>query len=186
MIKNPDQFAAAGQAALDACLKSAATAFESAERLAALNLSTARAALEDGSAAVRTLSAAKNPNELMELQSSLAQPAAQKALAYYRSSYEIIAQGLEASFKPYESQFAAANKFFASALEQAAQSVPGGGDAAVAAVRSAVAAANTAFENVNKATRQVVEITEANVAASTDAAVKAAEPNTAGSRKKTA
>jgi phasin family protein len=183
MIKTPAQFAAAGNAVLDVCTKSVTTAVESVERLTALNLNTARSALEDGTAAIRALLAVKSPNELVELQTSLAQPTAQKALAYYRHGFEILAQSLEELVKPYEVQFAEANKVVAAALEKAAASAPAGADLAVAAVRSLVATANSTYDSVNKAARQAVEIAEANVAAGTDAAIKAVEANTAIARK---
>lgn len=183
MIKTPDQFAAAGNAVIDVCMKSVSTAVESVERLTALNLNTARAALEDGTAAVRAMLAVKSPNELVELQTSFVQPAAQKALAYYRNGYEIVAQSLEELVKPYEVQFAEANKAVAAALEKAAASAPAGADIAVAAVRSMIATANSTYDSVNKATRQAVEFAEANVAAGTDAAIKAVEANTSLARK---
>ena len=48
-------------------------------------------------------------------------------------------------------------------------------------LKSAVAAANSAYDSVSKATKQAVEMAEANVAAATSAAVK-----TAGRAKKAA
>jgi len=186
MTKTPDQLSALAKPTLDTYLKSATTAFESVERLIALNLNTARSALEDGSGFVRALLAAKNPKEILDLQSSFAQPLAQKSLAYYRSGYEIVAQSLEECLKPYELQFAEANKLAIIAIEKAAQAVPGGGEVAVAAMRSAIAAANSTYDSVTKATRQAVEITEANVAATADAAIKAIEANAVATHKKSA
>ena len=43
----------------------------------------------------------------------------------------------------------------------------------MAAVNSAIAAANSAYDSMNKAAKQVAEIAEANVAAATNATVKA-------------
>ncbi|KON81678.1 phasin family protein [Azoarcus sp. PA01] len=184
MTHTPNPFSDLAKPALDTYLKSATTAFESVERLIALNLNTARSALEDGSGFVRALLAAKNPTEILDLQSSFAQPLAQKSLAYYRSGYEIVAQSLEECLKPYEAQFAEANKLATIAIEKAARSVPGGGEVAVAAMRSAMATANSTYESVTKATRQAVEITEANVAATADATIKAIEANAAATNKK--
>jgi len=48
MFNTPEQFAAANKASVDAMLTLANTALASAERIAALNLNTARSMLEDG------------------------------------------------------------------------------------------------------------------------------------------
>lgn len=178
MIANTDTFAAASKTLAATVETTTLNSFESAERLIALNLNTTRAALEDGSAFVRALMGVKTPNDLIALQNSLARPAAEKAMAYFRSSYEIIAQGVEEAVKPLETQFAEINKAVGAALEKAAKSAPAGSEVAVAAVQSAIAAANSAYESVNKATRKVVQITEANVAASAKAAVNAVSAGT--------
>ncbi|MFA6445037.1 MAG: TIGR01841 family phasin, partial [Sterolibacterium sp.] len=102
-----------------------------------------------------------------------AQPAAEKAVAYSRSIYEIATQTQEEVSKIVESQFAEANKNVAVALDKAAKNAPAGSDVAVAAVKSAIAAANSAYDSMTKAAKQVAEITEANVAAATSATVKA-------------
>ncbi|NMG75784.1 phasin family protein [Aromatoleum diolicum] len=173
MIANTDSFAATSKTLLATVETATRNSFESTERLIALNLNTTRAALEDGSAAVRALLAVKTPDEFFALQASLARPAAEKALAYFSSSYEILAQSVEEAVKPIETQFAEAAKAVGAALEKAAKSAPAGSEVAVAAVQSAIAAANSAYDSVNKATRKVVQITESNVAATAKAAVDA-------------
>ncbi|HJV27985.1 MAG TPA: phasin family protein [Aromatoleum sp.] len=183
MTITPDTLAASIKSALATSETAALSGFEAAERLAALNLNTARSLFEDGIAAVRALTAAKTPNDLVALQTALVQPAAEKAMTYFRSSYEIVAQGVEEAIKPFEAQYAELNKAVAEALEKAAKSAPVGSEVAVAAVQSAIAAANSAYDNLNKATRKVVAITEANVAATAKAAAQAVTPPTA---KKTA
>ena len=184
MTTTPENLTAAIKSALATSETAALSSFEAAERLTALNLNTARSLFEDGTAAVRSLIAVKTPNDLVALQTALVQPAAEKAMAYFRSSYEIVAQGVEEAVKPFEAQYAELNKAIASALESAAKSAPVGSDVAVAAVQSAIAAANSAYDNLNKATRKVVAITESNVAATAQAAAKAVSSATAA--KKTA
>ena len=169
----PEQFTSANKANIETLLTLANTAFASAERLAALNLNTARSLLEDGVANTKALLAAKDVQELVNLQVSLAQPIVEKAVAYSRSVYEISAQTQEELSKMIEAQFADFQKTVAGLLDKAAKSAPAGSDVAVAAVKSAIAAANSAFDNMNKAAKQVAEIAEANVAAATNATVKA-------------
>lgn len=173
MFTTPEQLAAANKASVETMLTLANTAFASAERLAALNLNTARAVLEESVANTKSLLGAKDLQELITLQSALAQPLVEKAVAYSRSVYEIATQTQEELTKVAEGQMFEVNKGIAAALDQAAKSAPGGSDVAVAAVKSAIAAANSAYDSMNKAAKQVAEMAEANVAAATNATVKA-------------
>ena len=173
MSINPEQFAAANKAAVDSLLAVANTALASAERIATLNLETARSVLEDSAASAKAMMAAKDVKEAVAIQASLAQPGVEKAVAYGKSVYEISAQTQEELSKMVEAQFGDFQKTVAGLLDKAAKSAPAGSDVAVAAVKSAIAAASSAFDNMNKAAKQVAEIAEANVAAATNATVKA-------------
>lgn len=169
----PEQFAAATKANIETLLTIANTAFASAERLANLNLTTARNLLEDSVANTKALMGAKDLQDLLSLQSSLAQPLVEKSVAYARSVYEIAAQSQDEISKVVESQVSEVNKNISTALDNVAKTAPAGSDVAVAAVKSAIAAANSAYDSVTKAAKQVVEIAEANVTAATNATVKA-------------
>lgn len=186
MFTSPEQFANANKANVEAMLTVANTAFAGAERLAALNLNTARGVLEDAVASVKTLMGAKNPQELLNLQATLAQPAVEKLVSYSRSVYEISAQTQEEFSKIFEAQIAEMNKNLAVMLDKAGKSGPAGSDVAVAAVKSAIAAANSAYDSMNKAAKQVADIAEANVVAATDATVKAVGSAAAPKGKKAA
>jgi phasin family protein len=173
MYNTPEHFAGANKASVETLLTIANTAFASAERLAALNLNTARTLLEDSMSNAKTLLSVKDAQDLLGMQATLAQPAFEKAVAYSRSVYEIASQTQEEFAKIFDNQYFEINKNVSSALDKAAKSAPAGSDVAVAAVKSALAAANSAYETMNNAAKQVAEMTEANVAAATTATVKA-------------
>jgi phasin family protein len=173
MYSTPEQIASANKANIESLMTIANTAFASAERLAALNLNTARNLLEDTVTNAKTLMGAKDIQELMNIQAAIAQPTVEKAVAYSRSVYEIASATQEELTKVFEAQFAEANKTMTSALDKAVKNAPAGSDVAVAAVKSAIAAANSAYDSMTKAAKQVAEIAEANVAAATSATVKA-------------
>ena len=173
MFARPENFATSNRATVESFLTMANTAFASAERLAALNLNTARAFLEESMSSAQVLLGAKDAQDLMGVQGSIAQPMIEKFVAYSRGLYEITTQTQEEISKIVESQFAAANKNISTALDNAAKNAPAGSDVAVAAVKSAMAAANSAYDNMSKAAKQVAEIAEANVTAATSATVKA-------------
>lgn len=165
----PEQFADVSKAGLEALLAQASTAFARAERLAALNLNTSRSLLEDGAVNTKAILAAKDPQELVKLQTELAKPMVDKAVAYARSVYEIAAEGQSELSKAFESQIADMNKAFSSALEQAEKSAPAGSEALFAAAKTSMAAASNAYDTMSKAAKQATELAEANMAAATKA-----------------
>ncbi|MBS1131823.1 MAG: Phasin, partial [Proteobacteria bacterium] len=83
----PEQFASANKATVDSLLSVANAALASAERIAALNLNTARSVLEDSVSGTKALLGAKDVQEAISIQASLAQPNVEKAVAYSRSVY---------------------------------------------------------------------------------------------------
>ena len=174
MFTTPEQFAAANKASVDAMLSLANTALASAERIAALNLNTARSMLEDGMANSKAILGAKDPQEAVALSVAQAQPAVEQVVAYNRSLYEISAQTKDEVSKVLEAQFADYQKQVASMLEQATKNAPAGSDVAIAAVKSALAAAGTAFDNMKNVVKQAADIAEANIATASNATVKAA------------
>ena len=172
MSINPEQFAASNKAAVDSLLAVANTALATAERIAALNLGAARTALEDSATATRAVLGAKNPNEAAALQSSLVQPAVEKAVSYSRSLYEISSESQQQLAKMLEAQFADFQKQVAGLVEQATKAAPAGSEGIVAAMQGAIAAANSAFSNMTTMTKQFTETAQANMTAATKAASK--------------
>ena len=63
MFKTPEQFAAANKATVDSLLSLANTALASAERIAALNLNTARSVMEDSVSSAKAIMGAKDVQE---------------------------------------------------------------------------------------------------------------------------
>ena len=173
----PEQLAAANKANVEALMNLNHVAFEGVERLLALNLNAVKAALEDSVTNAKAAMSVKDVQEFVALQTTLAQPAVEKAVAYSRSIYEIANQTQAGVSKLVEAQAAEANKNFVALLDKAAKSAPAGSDVAVAAVKSAIAAANSAYDSITKATKQFSDIAEANVAAATSATVKAVSAN---------
>ncbi|WP_265943948.1 phasin family protein [Dechloromonas sp. A34] len=167
MSINTEQFAAANKATVDSLLSVANTALASAERIAALNLNTARAALEDSASGVKSVLEAKDPQAALAAQSSLTQPAVEKAVAYSRSVYEITSQTQQELAKMLQAQFGDFQKSMAGMVEMATKSAPAGSESAMAAIQNAIAAANSAFGNMNSVAKQFADATQANVAAVT-------------------
>jgi phasin family protein len=164
MSINTEQFTAANKATVDSLLAVANTALASAERIAALNLNTARAALEDTATGVQSVIGAKDPQSALAAQRALAQPAVEKAVAYSRSVYEITAQTQQELAKMVEAQFGDFQKSVTGMIDLAAKSAPAGSEGAVAAIQNAIAAANSAFGNMNAVAKQFADAAQANIA----------------------
>ena len=154
-------------------------AFEGIEKLIELNLSAAKTAMAEAAQTTQAALSVKDAQELMALQSSLLQPAAEKTAAYSRFVYEIAAStGAEVS-RVAEATSAEAQAKFMAIVDTAVKNAPAGSESAVALVKSAVAAANNTFESVQKASKQAAEVAEANFNAMSTTAVRA----TKGSKK---
>ena len=170
MYVTPEQIQAANKANVEAVLAVASTQFAVLEKLASINANAMKTAFEDSIANARALIGAKDAQELVNLQSSFAQPALEKAISYSRSVYEV-ATGANAELsKVAEKRVAEWNENFVSLLDKVTKNAPAGSDVAVAAVKSMLAAANSAYDNFAKVTKQATEIAEANVAAATETA----------------
>ena len=168
MYVTPEQIQATTKANVEAILSLASTQFAAIEKLASLNANAVKSVFEDSIANARALAGAKDAQELVNLQSTFAQPAFEKAIAYSKSVYEVATQTNTELSKVAERRVAEWNENFVSLLDKAAKNAPAGSDVAVNAVKQMLAAANTAYDNFTKVAKQATEIAEANVTAATD------------------
>ena len=168
MYVTPEQIQATTKANMDAILSLATSQFAAFEKFASLNANVVKAAFEDFIANARALATAKDVQELVNLQSTFAQPAIEKAIAYSKSVYEVATEANSEFSKVAERRVAEWNENFVSLLDKVSKNAPAGSDVAIAAVKSMLAAANSAYDNINKVAKQATEIAEANVAAATE------------------
>jgi phasin family protein len=168
---NPTDFAAAQQSNLDALVWLGSKAFEGVEQLTALNLETARASLGDAAAASQAVLAAKDPQSMLSVQTSLAQGAAEKSAAYGKQVYDIAVAGKAEFEKAAADHFATLQASFVAAVDSATKNAPEGAASGLALFKSAIATANNTFDSLQKASRQATEAAQANLAAVTDSVV---------------
>ncbi len=151
----------------------ASTAFDGAKRLLELNVQAARAGMEESNAQLKALMAAKDVKTLNEMLTDLftqfSKPDSSKAVAYVKQVYDIsTATGSEVSYL-IEKQVSASQKQLLEAVDTLAKSAPAGSEGAVNALRQSVITANAAYEQVNVASRQVLDMIEANIAGASQA-----------------
>ena len=174
MFTTPDQMVAMHKAALESFQAVAAKSFQGFEKLAELNLAAARSSMEESTEQLKALFDVKDVKSLADIAVGSGQPAADKMSAYAKHVYEISNETGTEIAKLVEKQFADSNRQLHAAIDALAKSAPAGSEGMVTFVKSAVSAANTAFDQVNKATKQVVEMAEANIVAAGKTAVNGA------------
>jgi phasin family protein len=165
---NTDQFAATNKANLEILINLTNKAFEGVEQLTALNLQVVRTSLDEAAEASVAALSAKDPQAALSLQSF--QPAADKAAAYGRQVYEIIASTKAQFDKVAADSASSAQNSLLAAFEAATKNAPEGSASGLALFKSAVAATNNAIEGMKKATQQATDVAEANYAAVTSSA----------------
>jgi phasin family protein len=178
----PEQVMAAHKANVEILFGLTNKAFEGVEKLVELNMQVAKTALAESADTTKAVLSVKDAQELLALQAGLLQPSAEKAAAYNRHVYDIVAATNAEVTKVAEEQMADAQKKFMAMVDTMVKNAPAGTENAVALVKSAVAAANNAYESVHKAAKQAAEVAEANFQAVTSTAVKASQGTTKGKR----
>jgi phasin family protein len=180
---NADQFIAAQKAGIENFFGMSHKAFESVEKLVELNMQVAKTSLSEAADNAKAMLSVKDAQEFLSMQASLMQPSAEKAAAYSRHIYDIVAGAGAEVTKAAEATMADGQKRVMALVDTAMKNAPAGSESAVALMKSAVAAANNAFESVQKATKQATEVAEANFTQMTNTAVKATQATTSKMRK---
>lgn len=179
MFAMPEQFSNATKANFEsqfAIFSSlTAKAFEGMEKLVDLNLTAAKASLEESSMATRQLLAAKDPQEFFSLTAAQAQPTAEKAMSYGRQ-VAAIAAGTQAEFtKAAEEQIAETNRKVISLVDEVTKNAPAGSENLVAALKATMGNANAGYEQMSKTAKQAAEAIENNVNAAVSQMTQAAQ-----------
>ncbi|GGE78994.1 TIGR01841 family phasin [Massilia psychrophila] len=179
MFAIPEQFSNATKASFEsqfAVFSSlTAKAFEGIEKLVELNITAAKASLEESSVATRQLLAAKDPQEFFSLTAAQIQPTAEKAMSYSKQ-VAAIAAGTQAEFtKAAETQIAETNRKVISLVDEVSKNAPAGTENVVAAFKSSIGNANAGYEQLTKTTKQAVEAIETNMSAAVNQFTTAAQ-----------
>ena len=179
MFAIPEQFSNATKASLEsqfAIFSSlTAKAFEGMEKLVELNITAAKASLEESSAATRQLLSAKDPQEFFSLTAAQVQPTAEKAMSYSKQ-VAAIAAGTQAEFtKAAETQIAETNRKVISLVDEVSKNAPAGSENVVAAFKASIGNANAGYEQLTKTTKQAVQTIETNMSAAVNQFAAAAQ-----------
>jgi phasin family protein len=166
-----EQFLSTAKTTVADATELASTSFAGYEKLIELNMVAAKAAMDDATEQLRAIFSAKSPTDLTSL-AGLAQPAADKAVAYGRAVTAILTETTGAFTKAAEGKFADLQAQTAAGLDSALKLAPAGSEGAVAAFKSAMAAGQKALETAQASAKQAVAAAEQNIASATDVVVK--------------
>ncbi|MBP6019629.1 MAG: phasin family protein [Burkholderiaceae bacterium] len=170
----PQNVLANQKASLDSFLAIQNTFFSGFEKLVDLNLKVIKASMDEVAQKSQQAVEVKDPQEALSFTSGLVQPNAEKALAYSKHVYDIVS-GVQADLsKLTEDQLSQGQQQISEAIDQLAKNAPTGSEGAVALLKSSLATANSAYDSVAKAARQAADAAESNIAAATNATMKAA------------
>ena len=151
----------------------ATTAFDGAKKLLELNVQAAKAGMEESSAQLKALMAAKDVKALNDMLTDLftqySKPDTSKAVAYVKQVYDISTATSGEVSALIEKQVSASQKQLLDSVDTLAKSAPAGSEGAVNALRQSVVTANAAYEQVNVASKQVFDMIEANFAGASKA-----------------
>lgn len=185
-----EQLSAATKANLNAQLAMITTltnkALENVEKVVDLNISTAKASLEESVANAKQLLGAQNPQTFFALTVGQIQPVTEKAIAYSRHLAGIATSMHNELSKITDTQITETNRKVIALVDDVTKNVPTGTESAVAIMKSAIGNANAGYEQLTKTTKQAVEAFETNLSVAAEQFAHVAEraaPATGRSKK---
>lgn len=164
----PD-FTAPAKANLEAALRAANIASDSAAKLYELNTKTARAFFDEVTSQFQAIASLKEPADFTAFAAKVAKPDFEKSQAYARSVYDQLVATQSEIATVVEGQVTEINKQIVVALDTALKSAPAGSEGFVSAFKSAVATANQAYESATHSWRDLGNSFQSTVAAAAPA-----------------
>ena len=172
MYNATEQFADIGKVNYANAVKLAAMGIENAEKIVKLNISAAKAVLAQGMENAQAAASVKDVQELFALRQKFTETGVQTATGYSKTLYELASEA-QAEYTAFaEEAWATYTKGVAAFVDKASKSAPAGSDVAVNAFKSTFAASTAAFDQFQKATKQVVNLADANFRAAAAQATK--------------
>ena len=178
-----EYFADFNKASVDQATKLANATFVGLEQLVNLNLSLAKANFDVSTKNFKAMSEITDVQDLVAFRTKVTETGVETALAYSRDAYEIVSGTGSEVTKLFENGFSTMNKNLAAVVDKAVKSAPAGSDVAVTALKSTMAATTAAIDSLTKATRQVVDFTDASVRAATAKAATVTQNASKAARK---
>lgn len=191
MFTNNDQLSAATKAQIESQIALfntlTAKAVESMEKVIELNLNATKSVLDNASATMQHVLAAKDSQEAMSVSTSQVQPAAERAMAYGRHVSTIVSTTQAEFTRTMETQIAEYRQQISRLVDDLSKAAPAGSEQMMAMMKTALGNANAGYEQLSKSSKQATETMQANVEAATakftEAAAQAVQQTVAAAKK---
>jgi len=179
MFTNPEQFASATKTLFDLQVQTfnalASKAVQGVEQVVALNLSTARSALEGTLATGRAASQAGDPKAAIDAVQSRIQPGVSEATAYGEQLRQIIGDIQKDFQQAADTHLVEAKNTLSALIYDVTQNVKPGQENAVEIIKAAIDNAFKGYEQVTLSTREAMRRVEEQVARATSQVAQAAQ-----------
>ena len=178
MFTNPEQFASATKTLFDLQMMTfnalTSKAVQGVEQVVALNMATAKNSVEGSMAASKEISQLTDPKAAIEAVASHAQPDMSGAMGY-GEQMKVIIDDIHNEFnQAADAHIAEAKSALTALIYDVTQNVKPGSENAVTIIKTAIDNAFQGYEQVTQATRQAVQVVEAQIARATSQVVPAA------------
>jgi phasin family protein len=179
MFTNPEQFASATKTLFDLQVQTfnalASKAVQGVEQVVALNMSTARNALEGTLATGRQASQATDPKAAIDAMQARIQPGVTEATAYGEQLRQIIGDIQKEFQQAADTHLVEAKNTLSALIYDVTQNVKPGQENAVEIIKAAIDNAFKGYEQVTMSTREAMSRVEEQVARATSQVVQAAQ-----------
>ncbi len=150
----PQQVLDRQKASINTIVAAQSAVFAGFEKLVELNLKVVKATLDEVAQKSQQATEVKDPQEAAAFASGLLQPGAEKAMAYTKHVYDIVAGVQTSLVKLTEEQIAEGQQQLSEAVDQFSKNAPTGSESAVALIKSSLATATSAYDSMTKAAKQ--------------------------------
>jgi len=172
MFTSPEQFASATKTLFELQMMTfnalTSKAVDGVEQVVALNMATAKNSVAGTMAAGKEMSKAKDPKAAMAIAAAAAQPG-MAATVEYGEQLKVIIDDIHAEFtNAADAHIAEAKSTLSALIYDVTKNVKPGSENAVEIIKTAIDNAFQGYEQVTQATRQAVQVVEAQIAKATE------------------
>jgi len=168
MFTNPEQFASATKTLFDLQMMTfnalTSKAVDGVEQVVALNMATAKNSVEDSIATGKEMAGSKDPKAAMAVAAAAAKPDIE-GVVEYGGQLKVIIDDIHKEFNAAaDAHIAEAKSTLSALIYDVTKNVKPGSENAVQIIKAAIDNAFQGYEQVTQATRQAVQVVEAQIA----------------------
>ncbi|BAL24148.1 phasin family protein [Azoarcus sp. KH32C] len=157
MASKQDQFNELQKKNFEAAMRLAQLSIENSQRIMELQVATAKSLFEEGVENAKAQSAAKDPNELLNLRSQYAQSTAEKMLGCARELAELTTRAQTELGKLVGEQLSSGGKDVFEAMQKMFSGMPISDQNAMTAIQSAMDTTRAAFDQMTRASAEAFQ-----------------------------